>query len=86
MFSRCRHRHALKRVRGEGGKFNSNDNKRSDSGDLSDGYDDSDQVKKIMSHKTAYVVLVWFLGKFVRYNQNWKLDELIVNPKLLLNH
>lgn len=46
LFSCFRHRHALKRVRGEGGKFNSNDNKRSDSGDLSDGYDDSDQVKK----------------------------------------
>lgn len=34
-----RHRHAMKRVRGEGGKFNSNDNKRSDSADLSDGYE-----------------------------------------------
>ena len=35
-----RHRHALKRVRGEGGKFNSTDGlKRSESGDLSDSYD-----------------------------------------------
>ena len=29
----------MKRVRGEGGKFNSNDGKRSDSADLSDGYE-----------------------------------------------
>jgi nuclear transcription factor Y alpha len=34
-----RHRHALKRVRGEGGKFNSNDIKK-DGSDLSDGYEE----------------------------------------------
>ena len=43
-----RHRHALKRVRGEGGKFNSNDDglKQSENGNLSDSYDSGcDQVK-----------------------------------------
>jgi hypothetical protein len=41
-----RHRHALKRVRGEGGKFNSNDLKRGESGEMSDGYDDNNHDQK----------------------------------------
>lgn len=36
-----RHRHALKRVRGEGGKFNSNESKKSNSEDYSDGFENS---------------------------------------------
>lgn len=42
-----RHRHALKRVRGEGGKFNSND--KQDGGNLSDSYDSGcDQKPNLM--------------------------------------
>jgi hypothetical protein len=44
----------MKRVRGEGGKFNSNDAKRSDSADLSDGYEMEQKPSIAMSSGNSH--------------------------------